>query len=136
MNSPKLALQRVKACIEDGYTHPLYEETQEILKASLEIHADDSDDQKEQLRRYRMSEDSDLFKQRVRISNPATCAPLETCYSYISQVWRTDGVKKTVTINSETAKRIIEAAVRHVLRAHGFARIYVYAGATRQRVRP
>ena len=109
MNSPELALQRVKACIEDGYTHPLYEETQEILKASLEIHADDSDDQKEQLRRYRMSEDGDLFKQRVRISNPATAAPLETCYSYISQVWRTDGVKKTVTINSETAKRIIEA---------------------------
>jgi hypothetical protein len=108
MNSPELALQRVKACIEDGYTHPLYGETQEILKASKEIHADDSEDQKDQLRRYRMSEDSDLFKQRVRISNPATAAPLETCYSYISQVWRTDGVKKTLTINSEAAKRIIE----------------------------
>lgn len=108
MNSPELALARVKACIEDEYKHPLYGETQEILKVSLEIHADDSDDQKEQLRRYRMSEDADLFKQRVRISNPATAAPLETCYSYISQVWRTDGVKKTVNINSETAKRIIE----------------------------
>lgn len=108
MNSPELALQRVKTCIEDGYTHLLYEETQEILKTSLEIHADDSDDQKDQLRRYRMSEDSDLFKQRVRISNPATSGPLETCYSYISQVWRTDGIKKTYTINSETAKQIIE----------------------------
>ncbi len=91
------ALARVKRIVEDGYAHPLYSEVTELAKVSKEIHADDSEDQKDQLRRYRAGEDEQLFSQRLRITNPATVAPLETCYSYLSQVWRTDGVKAKVS---------------------------------------
>ena len=97
MTNAESIINIVRRIVEKGYVNPLYAHTQEIYQISKEIHAQDSKDQADQLRRYRSSEEDELFKQRIRITNPATSAPLEACYSYLSQVWRTDGVKTTIT---------------------------------------
>lgn len=60
----------------------------------MTIHTQDPEKQREQLKRYRSGETEEEMNQRVRLHNPITAAILQPTYSYLSYIYRTDGIKR------------------------------------------
>lgn len=82
--------------IINGARHPEYDEVLEISRLSKIIHADESKDLSDELRRYRSTESAEMHLQRLRAYNPVTRTLLQPTYSYTQHIRRSDSRREMV----------------------------------------
>ena len=74
-------IQELKRVVERGTPWKHYARTVEIEETAEMFNAEESEDQREEIHKYRRTEDAELKDQRIRVSNPVTGAALAPAYA-------------------------------------------------------
>lgn len=89
--------------------HKYYDECIEIAEYAHMVNSYKAEDQKEEIFRYRKGESKAEKNQRVQITNPITQVPLGMVYSYLEEVYRTDGIKAKSDHDNTKVKELVDA---------------------------
>lgn len=98
----------LREIIETQYEHPNYPICQEIVNDALLIHTQDREKHRSELKRYRSGETEEEINQRIRLHNPILAAIIQPTYSYLSYIYRTDGIKRIHRTDDSDKKDLIE----------------------------
>ncbi len=74
-------IQELQRVVERGTPWKHYARTVEIEETAEMFNAEDSEEQREEIHKYRRTEDAELKEQRIRVSNPVTGAALAPAYA-------------------------------------------------------
>lgn len=97
---------KLQAIIENDARPANYNIHKAISKDARTYLAKSAEGQEHKLRDIRRSETEEQQEQRERLSNAVTSVALSPVFSYVEEVWRTDGVKKEVRADEADRERV------------------------------
>lgn len=107
--TPQEGYDKLVQIIEFDLRPANYDIVKDIAKELSIYNAKEAKGQKEKLEQFRKTEDKDQLDLRLRLSGTATSDAIAPVYSYVEQIWRTDGVSRKIDGSKEVPETVTQS---------------------------
>lgn len=106
--TPSEQIQKLADTVNFGIRHKNYEQAKTTADNARKLMTRNTEDQYEEITKYRIRETEEQKKQRTRLTNTITAAAISPTYGYFEEVKRSDGIRLNIEASENDIAKVEE----------------------------